>query len=472
MNKKILLALFLIPVIAVLFLVQDPFAVAKPQTKLHFTKTFSSSADPSGKPGQFALVLSPNKESIYAGTLTFTANSPIEIMVLHEIPNDDVKGQPTWSVDRKTIYAITQIEPKNGGTFEFTGSAVAFRGTSQFVATATVDAWIRGKPVELVSQTYEIKSKEITLADQNIPVSIPMRVGFFERQSLDYILTDSSNQTISEKVSLKQGWPVKFAPKLRWMPSSALDTTYVFTNGIKGDGIYGYQNEVFSSTPLQKQYSPLNSIALVSWKIGQKPQTLQSSDDVLKAEKDSRLKITRTNVTINTPQITWPGGKIPATNSTDLSDVQVLKIDNGTRKVTFVAHRSWGPDGRTTYVIIPDAIPKGPADIMKIPVSSKLASLAKSTISDMYQFKNGLKGSGTLGFQPNVISNTSDQNYIPVCRVSTVEWKEENSAIPLETLSDIESKKSDGSIYVAPARPLSEDHIVNCPIVEPRPNKG
>ncbi|NDB32176.1 MAG: hypothetical protein EB163_03165 [Nitrososphaeria archaeon] len=472
MNKRILFALFLIPIIAVLFLVQDPFAVAKPQTKLHFTKTFSSSSDPSGKPGQFALVLSPNKESIYAGTLTFTANSPIEIIVLHEIPSEDVKGQPIWSVDRKTVYAVTQIEPKNGGTFEFTGSAVAFRSASQFVVTATVDAWIRGKPVELVSQTYEIKSKEVTLTNQNIPVSIPMRAGFFEKQSLDYILTDSSNQTISEKVSLKQGWPVKFAPKLRWIPSSALDTAYVFTNGIKGDGIYGYQNEVFSSTPLQKQYSPLNSIALVSWKAGQKAQVLQSSDDVLKAEKDSRLKITKTNVTINTPQITWPGGKIPATNSTNLNDVQVLKIDNGTRKVTFVAHRSWGPDGRTTYVIIPDATPKGPADIMKIPVSGKLASLAKSTISDMYQFKNGLRGSGTLGFQPNVISNTPDQNYIPVCRVSIVEWKEENSAMPLETLSDIESKKSDGSIYVAPARPLSEDHIVNCPIVEPRPNKG
>ncbi len=58
-----------------------------------------------------------------------------------------------------------------------------------------------------------------------------------------------------------------------------------------------------------------------------------------------------------------------------------MEINNDTKKVTFVAHRSWGPDGRTTYHIIPDATPKGPADIMKVPVSGKLARLATSDVS-------------------------------------------------------------------------------------------
>jgi hypothetical protein len=36
----------------------------------------------------------------------------------------------------------------------------------------------------------------------------------------------------------------------------------------------------------------------------------------------------------------------------------------------------------------------------------------------------------------------------------------------LETMSDIDSKKSDGSIFVTLARPLSSDHVINCPVID------
>lgn len=475
MNKFVIFAIIAIPVLAVSFLMSDPFVAAKPQSKVHFTKTFTSSSDPgSGKAGQFALVLAPNKDSIYAGSLTYTANSPVEIMVLHEIPKQDAKGQPTWSVDGNTIYALTATEAKSAGTFDFTGSAVAFRSPNPFVVTTSVDGWIRGQPVELIAQTFEIKEREITLADQNIPVTIPMHDGFFGKSPVSYIITDSSNQTLSDKITQKHGWHVKFAPKLRWAPASSQDTIYTFTNGIKGDGIYGFQAEVFGTTPTQRDYTPLASLVTISWKAGQKAQELQSVEEILKAEKDSRIRLTKTNVTLNVPQIVWPGGQMYTSNSTDLDETQVLQIDKNAKKVTFVAHRAWGPDGRTTYHIIPDATPKGPADIMKVPTSSRLAKIATSNVvSEMYQFKNGIKGSGPLGFQPSVLSSALDERYMPICRVSIVEWKNENSAIPLETISDIESKKADGSVFVTLARPQSEDHMVNCPIIEsPKTNKG
>ena len=475
MNKLIIFAIVAITALAVSFLASDPFAVAKPQSKVHFTKTFTSSTDPGTGKGQLALVLSPNRDSIYTGSLTFTANNPVEIIVLHQIPSQDSKGQPTWSVDGNTIYGMTEIEAKKSGTFDFTGAAVAFRSPSPFVVTASVDGWIRGQPIELIAQTYEIKEQQIELLDQNIPVMIPMRDGFYDKGALRYIITDVSNKTISDKLTQKQNWNVKFAPKLRWAPASAQDTIYAFTNGIKGDGIYGFQGEVFGVTPAQKEYTPLASLVTVSWKAGQKPQELQSAEDILKAEKDSRLKLTRTNVTVNVPQIVWPGGQMQATNSTNtLDNVQVLEINKDSKKVTFVAHRAWGPDGRTTYYIIPDATPKGPADIMKVPTSAKLAKIAtSSTISEMYQFKDGIKGAGPLGFQPSVLSSALDERYLPICRVSIIEWKDPKSAIPLQTISDIETKKADGSIFVTLARPLSEDHIVNCPIIEsPKTNKG
>ena len=165
------------------------------------------------------LFRSPNKDSLYTGSLTFTANTPVQILVLHQISSADSKGQDTWTVDGDTIYGLTEIESKKGGSFDFTGSAVAFRSKSSFVVTTSVDGWIRGQPIELVSQTYEVKEKQIELVDQNIPVNIPMRDGFYAKGNVTYIITDSSNKTIADKIAQKENWNVNFAPKLRWSPS-------------------------------------------------------------------------------------------------------------------------------------------------------------------------------------------------------------------------------------------------------------
>ena len=54
-----------------------------------------------------------------------------------------------------------------------------------------------------------------------------------------------------------------------------------------------------------------------------------------------------------------------------------------------------------------------------------------------------------------------------------MEWKNDQNAIQLESISDIESKSSEGGVFVTLARPLSEDHIVDCIVVEsPKSNKG
>lgn len=462
-------------VLTALSMLSDELAVAKPQSKVHFTKTITSSQDPGVGQGsyEFALVLSPNQGSLYTGSLTYTASEAVEVVVLHELDKTDDGGQPTWTVDDNTIYAMSVIEPSEARSFDFTGAAIAFRSQNPFTVTTSVDGWIRGQPAELVIQKLEIKEKSLSLPDAHIPVTIPMKVGFFGKDSVYYILTDSSNKTLAEKITEKQGWPVQFAPKLRWSPASSQDTIYVFTNGVTGDGIHGFQGEVFSSTPAQTEsYSPLRTLVSVSWKEGQNPQILDSAEDILKAEKDSRIKLVSTNVTINAPQVAWPGGQLFVRNETTLSNEtfekgQVIGIDRDTKKVTFVAHRGWGFDGRTIYYIIPDATPKGPADLMGIPVSPKLANVLSGVVfADMYQFKNGFKGPGQLGFQASIISSKLDESYVPICRVSIVEWKEPASALVLETISDINKKKSDGSIFVTLARPLSDDHVVNCPLVE------
>jgi hypothetical protein len=475
MKKAIIV--FIVAISIVIFATlsfSSDFATAKLQTKVHFTKTLSSSQDPGGQNNQFALVLAPNKGSLYRGSLTYTATEPIEVVVLHEIEKSEAKGQQTWSVDGNTVYVMSVIEPPvKARSYEFTGAALAFRSKSTFTVTASVDGWIRGQPTEITVQKFEIKEKSFSLADSHVPVTIPMHLGFFGKESVYYIVTDSSNKTLAEKISEKQNWKTQFAPKLRWAPASSQDTIYTFTNGIKGDGMYGFQDEVFSSTPKSDDYSPLRSLVTVSWKPGQKPQVINSAEEILKAEKERRLVLTKTNVTLNAPQIVWPGGQLFVRNGTNLSNEisfekgQVIEISKDSKKVTFVAHRAWGPDGRTTYHIISDVTPVGPADLIGVPVSSKLANvLSSAAFSDMYQFKNGLKGSGPLGFQQNVLSTKLDESYVPICRVSIVEWKSESTASILETISDIDKKKSDGVIYVSLARPLSNDYMVNCPLIE------
>lgn len=454
-------------------IISDQLAVAVPQSKIHFTKTVSSSVDPAGGTGQFVLVLAPNKGSLYTGTITYTASQQVKAVILHDLTKEESQGQPTWSADGNTIYSVTTMEPeRNSGSFQFTGAAIGFQSDNPFTITASVDGWIRGQPTEVIMKTIEIKDQSFILPESHVKVSIPMHVGFFGKESVYYIVTDSSNQTMAEKVSDKQGSSIRFTPKLRWAPVSSYDTVYSFTNGVKGDGIYGFQGEVFTNTPSQTEYSPLKSVSLVSWKTGQKAQVLYSADEVQKELRAGRIEIKDGNTILNAPQIAWPGGQLLLKNATQINNDtqfdggQITEINKDSKTVTFIAHRGWGQDGKTIHYIVTDATPVGPAKLIGVPVASKLANALEAQVfSEMYQFKNGIKGTGQLGFQQNVIGVKDDSSYVPLCRVSVVEWKDSKSSFILQTVADINKKKSEGSVFVTLARPLSNDYVLNCPLV-------
>jgi hypothetical protein len=148
---------------------------------------------------------------------------------------------------------------------------------------------------------------------------------------------------------------------------------------------------------------------------------------------------------------------------------QIIEINEEELTVTFVAHRGWGPDGRTIYYIVTDTTPLGPAKTMGVVSSPTSANLiAHSGAIDLFQFKNGIKGSGPLGFQANIAdASLNDENYSPMWRIYLVEWNDPESAKILETKSDINSFHADGLLSVSIARPLNSDHIVNCPFIDP-----
>ena len=461
----------------------EQFVDAGSRKKVHFTQTITSSQDPGQghENHQLALILSPNEGTIYDGSLTFTSSEPVQIVVLHEISSQESKGQPTWTVDGKTIYGLSLIDlQKNSGSFEFTGAALALHSpnSKEFTSTVSVDGWIRGQPTEVVMQKIELEPEEPTslLSRTNVPAVIPMHKGIYEGNQVLYIITDGSDEDYAKTISDKQEWKVELAPSLANVPENTLQKLFIFKNGVKGDGIYGFQNEVISNTPSQEsEYSALSSVIEVTWKIGQKEIEFQSAEDVIAAEEGGRVEFNETGIVLNTPQIIWPDGQMTIrpdkeiTNEMSYSGGQITEINEEEMTVTFVAHRGWGPDGRTIYYIVTDATPSGPAESMGVVSSPSSANLiAHSGAVDLFQFKNGIIGSGPLGFQPGIAgAGLGDENYSPMWRIYLVEWNDPSSAKILETKSDIDTFRANDVISVSIARPTNSDHIVNCPFIDP-----
>ena len=488
MNKPLLIFVISIAIVAAAIipaLTQD-LADAKSTKKIHFTQTLTSSQDPAQghENHQLALILSPEKGIIYDGSLTYTSDMPMQIAVLHEITPEQSQGQPIWTVDGNTIYGLSLIDTgSKSGSFEFTGAALALHSPTPdtFTATVSVDGWIRGGAIEFVTQNIAVQQDppSVNLFQSDVDAKIPMHTGLYNDTQVLYIITDSSDENLAEQISAKQEWNVEVASPLSAAPEDMIQTIYFFTNGINGNGLYGFQDEVFSDTPSQyEQYSALREIVNVSWKLGQNPDTLGSIDDILQAKKNGRIILDETGIILNTPQIVWSDGQMQIRDENTINDDtpytggQISQIDTESNTVTFVAHRGWGPDGRTIYYIVTDATPAGPADIMGVPdVPSSAQLISNSAAVDLYQFKNGLVGSGPLGFQPGIASaGIGDETYSPMWRIFLVEWNKTDNVRLLETIDDINTAKSNGSITVSIARPTNSDHIVNCPFIDPFQN--
>ncbi|MGB6464266.1 MAG: hypothetical protein WA799_03150 [Nitrosotalea sp.] len=479
--NRLLIAVIIAVTVGVIFsipLLSNNLATAGTVKKIQFTQTLTSSQDPGlgHSDEQLAMVLMPNNGTLYTGTLTYTASEPVQIVILHQIDKSDSKGQPVWTVDNNTIYAETIINSdSNGGTLDFTGSAIGlhYTNSSQFTATMSIDGWIRGTTPEfLQNNTQVISENNLKLSRAEIPVTLPLHKGSYNGEPVYYIITDSSNSMEANQISAKQNWKVQQSPLLAQAPQKLLSKMYVFTNGITGNGTQGYQDEVFSDTPSDSNYTPLSLIVQAAWNPGRNPQVLNSTKDILAANATGTLALTVTDNVVNTPQIVWPGGQMTARNNTELSDQtayagsQVLNIDTASKSVTFVAHRGWGPDGKTIYYIITSGTPDGPAKMMGL-MNTPALSLLSSAARDLYNFANGIKSGGPFGFQEGISgAQLGNAKYSPICKVSMVTWINPQNATLLENMNDINFEESQGTITVQPALVFNNNYIIDCSIIE------
>jgi len=324
------------------------------------------------------------------------------------------------------------------------------------------------------NKTHTMESKDLgsvlKLSNANLPLVIPLVKGLHDGKDVYYITTEASDSTIASALGKFTNFPVTFAPSLAKEPTSSLANIYAFKNGVKGGGVLGFQPNVVDSIPGEIAYSPLWKINLVEWKDATTATVLGSEDEIVKAANAGKITITPTTIVVNCPIVQWGGnsdGTIPAghmkirdtiSESGAYGSAQVLNIDTDKMQVTFVAHRGFGPDGSTIYYIATDASQKGPADALGIILANKTQNtITTSAAADLYQFSNGITGSGPLGFQSGVgSSKQGDQYYSPMWRIQVITWKDPSMATVLENVQDITSKSTMTDMATA-------GFIVNCP---------
>jgi hypothetical protein len=105
------------------------------------------------------------------------------------------------------------------------------------------------------------------------------------------------------------GSTVLYVPGLDQINLSSLGAVYVFKNGVKDGGPFGFQSDVFSSVPGDRDYTPLRVVNLVSWNQGATVREIKSLNEIIAAQANSELTIAHTNIVVNMPIIKWPGGQ-------------------------------------------------------------------------------------------------------------------------------------------------------------------
>jgi hypothetical protein len=134
-------------------------------------------------------------------------------------------------------------------------------------------------------------------------ISIPVSKGYVDGNVSYFISTDASEKNVVSSVSNSTKFEINYAPSLNNTSESTRQQGYVFINGIKGEGPSGFQLPVASATPGDEGYSPLFEINYVKWNNESNVRVLKTADEVLEAQNNAELTITKSNIVINSPSV-------------------------------------------------------------------------------------------------------------------------------------------------------------------------
>jgi len=133
--------------------------------------------------------------------------------------------------------------------------------------------------------------------------------GFYKGREIRFIHTEASDPRVAEMLTRMMGPKVLVVPSLKDVPARLLADVYVFTNGVKGEGPFGFQPDVFDTAPGDAKYTPLRRVNLVSWKNGVIARILRAAEDVQSARTRGEATIVQPGIVVNMPFLIWPGGQ-------------------------------------------------------------------------------------------------------------------------------------------------------------------
>jgi len=140
-------------------------------------------------------------------------------------------------------------------------------------------------------------------------VSPPPVKGYYKGQEILFIHTEASDTKVADMLTAMTNSRVLLVPKLGSVPASLLADVFVFINGVRGGGPFGFQPDVFDLAPGDEGYTPLRAVNLVEWKEGVSPRELRYAEEVKEAAAKGEIIITLPGIVVNMPMLTWPGGQ-------------------------------------------------------------------------------------------------------------------------------------------------------------------
>src|SRR5687767_12757854 len=166
-------------------------------------------------------------------------------------------------------------------------------------AAAAAAAIVSPLPQQVFAQQASAETEPgsvLKLARTNVPIDIPLLKGYENGNEIYFIATDVSDEKTAADATNLTGFEVNFAPALAQTPETARAQAYAFTNGIAGDGPFGFQVPVTTGKPGDEGYSPLWQINLVAWNDDATPRELTSVEDITAAEQSGELSINQTDI--------------------------------------------------------------------------------------------------------------------------------------------------------------------------------
>lgn len=147
--------------------------------------------------------------------------------------------------------------------------------------------------------------------------------------------------------------------------------------------------------------------------------------------------------------------ELPVVNMTqNKGPSSVLKLANSKVAIDIPLVKGY-EKGNVIFFVVFDAsnnqIAKMITNHTRFPVhfTSVLAKTPNTAVTEAYMFKNGIKGNGTLGFQPTIVdTRPGDTGYSPLKHVNLVEWKRDATARELKSVNELMAAQKNGELTI------------------------